>query len=237
MTEKTQIVEQFSNSTSIALPSDLCSINDNITLVPSLNKTFITSELNESYNLLTKIEENNDKSNNCEINSQSPSLLNNNETNDQIQNDKNEIKQDCNLNINVNSLEKIKDEEIEDLRILKFKEPIQSIYPWEYASVFPETVIKGTEVRIYPFPNDITKEEIYENFNIIGDIIDIKIYPLNKENELVDENSHKTQAEQSDEKYKYDDKSNFCECLVRFKTLDVIDKIFKLSNAKFDVTI
>jgi hypothetical protein len=64
------------------------------------------------------------------------------------------------------------------------KTNVTKIEPWEIASTFPESVVKGTEVKIYPFPNDITKEEIYENFNLLGEIVDINIKPISKESNL-----------------------------------------------------
>ncbi len=62
-------------------------------------------------------------------------------------------------------------------------------HPWDFANSYPERVIKGTEVKIYPFPNDITKEEIYDNFKILGEIIDVNIIPLSKEGKITRENN------------------------------------------------
>lgn len=75
-------------------------------------------------------------------------------------------------------------ENSERLLMEKSNNASKNIEPWEIAAHFPESVFKGTEVKIYPFPTDINKEEIYENFNVLGEIIDINIKPVSKDTEV-----------------------------------------------------
>ena len=112
--------------------------------------------------------------------------------NDKIKNENTELNLADPQNINLETKEKI----------------------WNRANNNPDSVIRGTEVRIHPFPHDITKEEIFDNFSVLGDIIDMRIIPIKniKKNE-----------------------KNSCECLIRFSDLDTTERVLQLNNAKFDV--
>lgn len=117
--------------------------------------------------------------------------------------------------------------------------------PWDYANNHPEEVIQGTEVIIYPFPDDITKQEIYDNFSILGDIIDIRIYPMKKNSKNIkssDEIRSKNIKRLETDLALNEDKASssqidqeMCECLVRFKDIENTQRVLKLTNARFDV--
>ncbi len=213
-------------------------LNTTSTTIPIKKELLSDNKTNNSLN------ENNRNNNNN--NSFSEYIMENNTKSDNnniiITNEINNLK----FNIDDNSIDipitKIKvnnhcDDDIDIVKKNNFEIKTKKIEPWEYAENFPDSIIKGTLVRVYPFPNDITKEEIYDNFKVLGEIIDIDIFPLNKNKKLKNENSKnsyngKNSSNKSENK---NENLDFSECIIRFKELENVEKIVKLTNAKFDV--